>query len=60
MFSGKYFQEIIYIYFLDFMCSHEGMCVYGRYAPDVYIFLFFFYLMTDVERRKGVAFFNVL
>ena len=43
------------------MCSHEGMCVYGRYAPDVYIFLFFFfYLMTDVERRKGVAFFNVL
>ena len=48
--------------FLDFMSSHERMCVYGRYAPVVYIYFFFlFYLMTDVrERSKGVAFFNFL
>ena len=45
------------------MSSHERMCVYGRYAPVVYIYFFFvfFYLMTDVrERSKDVAFFNVL
>ena len=45
------------------MSSHESMCVYGRYAPVVYIYFFFvfFYLMTDVrERSKDVAFFNVL
>ena len=42
------------------MCSHKRMCVYGRYAPDVYIYIFF-NLMTDVrECRKGVVFFNVL
>ena len=63
MFSGKCFQETKYIhfFFLDsVMCSHKRMCVYGRYAPDVYIYIFF-NLMTDVrECRKGVVFFNVL
>ena len=63
MFSGKCFQETKYIhfFFLDsVMCSHKRMCVYGRYAPDVYIYIFF-NLMTDVrECRKGVVFFNIL
>ena len=32
----------IYIYtFLDFMCSHERMYVYGRYSPEVYIYFFY-------------------
>ena len=58
MLSGN---KIYTFFFLDsVMCSHKRMCVYGRYAPDVYIYIFF-NLMTDVrERRKGVVFFNVL